>query len=95
MLALERRQKAAQRQTVPSRHSVMGPKLHDFIRSLQRRWQLYRMQSLEDHLLDDIGVTREELEWAIRLPLSTNAALALRERAARRRMASTTKNHRC
>lgn len=56
-----------------------------FARPLRRRWRLYRMQWLDDHMLDDIGITREELEWAIRLPLRVNAALALHDRARRRR----------
>ncbi|MGI9487708.1 MAG: hypothetical protein ACR2RF_17880 [Geminicoccaceae bacterium] len=44
---------------------------------------------LDDRLLDDMGVTREEVRWAASLPLEENAALALRERAAKRRAAQT------
>lgn len=33
--------------------------------------------SLDDQLLDDIGVTRESVNWAASLPLSTDAAEAL------------------
>lgn len=40
---------------------------------------------LDDHLLDDIGVTRDEVEWAARLPLDENASHALFARAKRRR----------
>lgn len=40
---------------------------------------------LDDRLLDDMGVTREEVLWAASLPLEENAALALRTRAAKRR----------
>lgn len=58
---------------------------YDLAQSVRRRWRLYRMQWLDDQLLDDIGVTREELEWAIRLPLRVNAALALHDRARERR----------
>ncbi|MEM7045166.1 MAG: hypothetical protein AAF543_20345 [Pseudomonadota bacterium] len=46
------------------------------------------MRWLDDQLLDDIGVTREELDWAIRLPLGVNAALALQDRAKKRRRAA-------
>jgi uncharacterized protein YjiS (DUF1127 family) len=44
-----------------------------------------RLDTLDDFLLRDIGVTRDELRWASGLPLSVNAALALEERALRRR----------
>lgn len=52
---------------------------------LRRRRRLYRMQRLDDHMLDDIGVTREELLWAINLPLRVNAALEMHDRAKARR----------
>ncbi|MCP5071896.1 MAG: DUF1127 domain-containing protein [Rhodobacteraceae bacterium] len=41
---------------------------------------------LDDALLNDIGVTREEVEWAARLPLSVNAARALHRKAQARRV---------
>lgn len=44
---------------------------------------------LEDRLLDDMGVTREEVSWAASLPIDVNAAEALRERALRRRVAQS------
>lgn len=40
---------------------------------------------LDDRVLFDMGVTREEVEWAASLPLEVNAARALKERAERRR----------
>ncbi|MFK7861907.1 MAG: hypothetical protein AB8B64_24050 [Granulosicoccus sp.] len=39
------------------------------------------MLSLDDSLLNDIGVTRSEVRWAANLPLSEDAAVALRESA--------------
>ncbi len=42
---------------------------------------------LDDRMLDDLGVTREEVLWAASLPLEVNAALALQARAAARRAA--------
>ncbi|MGI9499916.1 MAG: hypothetical protein ACR2P3_07755 [Geminicoccaceae bacterium] len=42
---------------------------------------------LEDRLLDDMGVTKEEVLWAASLPLEENAALALQARAAEKRAA--------
>ncbi len=52
---------------------------------LRRRLRLYRLTWLDERMLDDIGVAREELEWAFKLPLRTNAALALQARAKARR----------
>ena len=34
--------------------------------------------SLEDHILDDIGITRDDIVLASRLPLNVNASLALK-----------------
>ena len=67
--------------------STIADEACELARRVRRRWRLYRMQWLDDYMLDDIGVTREELEWAIRLPLRINAALALHDRARRRRVA--------
>jgi hypothetical protein len=36
-------------------------------------------------MLSDIGVTREDVQWAQGLPLTVNAALALEERSFKRR----------
>ena len=44
---------------------------------------------LDDHLLDDLGCTREEVRWAAALPLSESAAQALRRRARARRRSGT------
>jgi len=33
-----------------------------------------------DDMLDDIGHSRSDIEWALQLPLRVNAALALEER---------------
>lgn len=42
------------------------------------RKQFNRMLALDDHELHDIGVTRNEVEYASRLPLSVDAATELR-----------------
>jgi len=39
----------------------------------------------DDYILDDIGVRRDEIAWARRLPLTVNAAIALQDRACKRR----------
>jgi uncharacterized protein YjiS (DUF1127 family) len=41
----------------------------------------------DDRILADIGVLRDEVEWAARLPLAVDAATALRDTAAARRRA--------
>jgi len=38
-----------------------------------------------DHILNDIGVQRDEIRWAGNLPLAVNAAIALHDKASRRR----------
>ena len=56
---------------------------------LYRNWQVRRlvrnMLNMEDKMLDDIGLRRDELQWAARLPLTVNASIAMHERARRRR----------
>jgi uncharacterized protein YjiS (DUF1127 family) len=56
---------------------------------LFRNWKTRRrvlaLEDYDDHILRDIGVSRLDIRWAAGLPLTTNAALALEERAFRRR----------
>ena len=56
---------------------------------LYRNWlarrAVSRLDSFDDYLLRDIGVTRSDVHWASGLPLSVNAALALEERSLQRR----------
>lgn len=54
------------------------------IRNWRARRAVARLDRLDDFLLRDIGVTREDLRWAAGLPLTVNAALALEERQASR-----------
>ena len=60
-----------------------------FLRRLTRNWKAKRriaaLADFDDYMLRDIGITRDEVQWASRLPLTVNAALALEERALRRR----------
>ena len=41
------------------------------------------LMKLDDHILRDMGTSRDEIAWAAKLPLSVNAALALEERVRR------------
>lgn len=60
-----------------------------FARRLARNWKTKRrivaLGNFDDYMLKDIGVSRDEIEWAAGLPLTVNAAVALEERAFRRR----------
>ena len=60
-----------------------------FLRRLSRNWKAKRriasLGNFDDYMLRDIGVTRDEVQWAAGLPLTVNAAVALEERALRRR----------
>lgn len=59
------------------------------LRRLLRNWRTRRriaaLGHFDDYLLKDIGVTRQEVQWAVGLPLTVNAAMALEERAFSRR----------
>jgi hypothetical protein len=73
-----------------ARAELFGADFHrsTLSRMLHNWWvrrQLVRLADADALLLDDVGVERSEIEWAIHLPLSINPALALRERSQRRR----------
>ena len=60
-----------------------------FARRLLRNWKARRrivaLGNFDDYMLKDIGITRDEVQWAAGLPLTVNAAIALEERAFHRR----------
>jgi uncharacterized protein YjiS (DUF1127 family) len=58
---------------------------HRLIQNWFARRSVSQLDRLDDYLLRDIGVTREDVRWASNLPLSMNAAAELDERATRRR----------
>ena len=64
--------------------SVFG-RLWELLYVLQRRRAFNRLLDLDDHLLDDMGVTRAEVHMASRLPVWTNAADELRRVSLERR----------
>lgn len=59
--------------------SGVGP-IEKLIRNWLARRAVSRLRDLDDHLLNDIGATRDDIAWALRQPLSRNAALLLDER---------------
>lgn len=49
------------------------------------RSDMARLRELDDHQLADIGITREDLSWALTRPFSHDPTHALEECALRRR----------
>ncbi|MBT8417233.1 MAG: DUF1127 domain-containing protein [Silicimonas sp.] len=54
-------------------------------KTIRRRRQFKTLLDLDDHILDDIGVFRHEVERSARLPLSVDAATELRRISLERR----------
>ena len=44
------------------------PKLRRMLRSWQAKRKLKALQNLDDYLLNDIGLTRDDLRYGLRLP---------------------------
>ena len=68
----------------PARNRILGG-LAALARAAVRRRRFNRLRDLDDHMLEDIGVTRAEVEIATRLPFSHDAAEELRRLALDRR----------
>lgn len=62
-----------------------GSFLGRLIRNWRARRAVLRLDTFDDFMLRDIGVTRGDVRWASGLPLTVNAALALEERSNQRR----------
>lgn len=56
------------------------------IRNWKARRAVARLDTFDEFMLRDIGVTRGDIHWAAGLPLTVNAALALEERSRVRRL---------
>jgi uncharacterized protein YjiS (DUF1127 family) len=60
--------------------------LHDVgaaIHSWNSRRKLARLSELDDRLLADVGVTRDDVDWALQLPFSVDPSLELQRRSLR------------
>lgn len=66
-------------------HVSFASRLQMIARHWRARRKVREMQELDDRMLADIGVRRDEVEWASQLPLSVNAALELEAASFRRR----------
>lgn len=66
---------------LPSYGTIFEP-VANIVKAWLRRRRFAQMRNLNDRQLDDIGLSRDELEWGMRLPLRENAALSVRRRTA-------------
>lgn len=67
------------------RPAGIGFSLSNLFRNWRARSKVRAMHDLDDRMLADIGVRRDEIIWASYLPLTANAALELENAAFRRR----------
>ncbi len=65
--------------------SRLGNDIRQSVTHFANRRRFNRLLDLEDAILDDIGVTRGDVQIASRLPLQRNAALELRRISLERR----------
>ena len=63
----------------------LATRLTDRVRQMRRRRGLRKLLDMDDHTLNDIGVTRGEVQIATNLPLSVDAATELRRMSLQRR----------
>ena len=73
--------------TIASGHPIhhLANTLVNRLRQMRRRRGFTRLLDLDDHMLKDIGVTRGEVELAVQLPKSVDAATELRRMSLERR----------
>lgn len=55
------------------------------VRWWQRRRRLAMLDTLDDHVLNDIGLCREDVRWALGQPLAVDGAAELVRRRSHRR----------
>ncbi len=58
------------------------------IHNFQARRTVKQLSQMDDYILRDLGVTREEINWAYSQPFYVNAANALEDRSSTRRRAN-------
>ena len=59
--------------------SISG--IRNAFRAWQNRRRLSKLKDLDDHLLADVGLTRDDLDWALHLPFAVNPVIELQRRA--------------
>jgi len=68
---------------------IRWPRFHDRLNNWKARQSLRELEDAEDWLLKDIGLTRNDITWALGLPLSVNSADELNKRVYRGRTSGT------
>ena len=71
-----------------SREQIGGSIASIVLRMFQNwraRRDVAKLETFDDHMLADIGLSRGDVEWAAHLPLSSNASQALETRSHRAR----------
>ena len=64
---------------------TLSGQLIEYVQRRRRRRGFNRLLDLDDQMLDDIGVTRAEVQMAANMPLSVDAATELRRMSLERR----------
>ena len=76
--------------SLPRVESLGVSELFSGARRLASHWlkrrRLYRLQQLDDHMLNDIGLLREEVDASLDQPLSIDPVWDLNQRARARRI---------
>lgn len=75
---------AAQSVARPFRLGGLRATLAALLRRYMERRDIARLADLDDHLLADLGLERNDVRWALNQPFADNATLAL-EQIARQR----------
>ena len=71
--------------TFAPHNSSFWQKLYTHYHNWQIRRKIRAMSELDDRMLDDIGVTYDDVVWASKLPLNINAAFEMDRISKRRR----------
>ena len=59
--------------------------IENWFKAWGRRRRLLRLLDYDDHMLEDIGYTRDDLLWAAQQPLKVDARLILQQQRERQR----------
>ncbi|WP_409523900.1 hypothetical protein [Nitrincola sp. MINF-07-Sa-05] len=59
--------------------------LENWFRAWSRRHRLLRLLEYDDHMLEDMGYTRQDLLWAAEQPLRVDARLVLQQQREKQR----------
>ena len=65
---------------------AFAQQLRSALRAWRSRRKLTSLLDLDDHMLADVGVTREDVKWALDLPFSHDPGLELQRRALHQRV---------